>query len=154
MIRIFDYLSELEQWQFFTRTLKVLKSPFFNLCFTLYSLYFFYCLVGMRIYGGKINMENFARMFFMNPDFDSSPDYIYLNFNDFLSGLITLFSMQLFNNWQFIWDQFNFVIDNRVVSTLFFISFMIMSTYVIINILMAFVIDVYTSIEEQHQKEK
>lgn len=29
-----------------------------------------------------------------------------------------------------------------------------MSTYVIINILMAFVIDVYTSIEGQHQKEK
>jgi len=40
------------------------------------------------------------------------------------------------------------------VSALFFISFMIMSTYVIINILMAFIIDVYTSIEEQHQKEK
>ena len=29
-----------------------------------------------------------------------------------------------------------------------------MSTYVIINILMAFIIDVYTSIEVQHQKER
>ena len=31
---------------------------------------------------------------------------------------------------------------------------MVMATYVIINILMAFVIDVYTSIEDAHQNEK
>lgn len=147
MIKIFDFLSELEQWQFFMRTLSVLKGPFFNLTFTLYSLYFFYCLVGMQIYGGKITDVAFAKLFMLNPDFDSSPDYMWLNFNDFGSGLITLFSMQLFNNWQFIWDQFNFVLDNRTVSSLFFFSFMVMSTYVIINILMAFIIDVYTSIE-------
>ena len=99
-------------------------------------------------------MENFARMFFMNPDFDSSPDYIYLNFNDFASGLITLFSMQLFNNWQFIWEQFDFTIENRLVTNCFFLTFMVMATYVIINILMAFVIDVYTSIEDTHKEEK
>ena len=147
MIRIFTFLNELEQWKFFTRTLKVLKGPFFNLTFTLYSLYFFYTLLGQHIYGGKITTRAIAKLFYLNPDFDASPDYMWLNFNDFLSGLITLFSMQLFNNWQFIWDQFNFVIDNWIVSALFFFSFMLMSTYVIINILMAFIIDVYTSIE-------
>ena len=31
---------------------------------------------------------------------------------------------------------------------------MVMATYVIINILMAFVIDVYTSIEDTHKEEK
>lgn len=67
--------------------------PFFNLCFTLYSLYYFYCILGISIYGGKIDVQTFARMFKLNPDFESSPDYIYLNFNDFVSGLITLFSM-------------------------------------------------------------
>ena len=154
MVRIFTFLNELEQWKFFTRTLRVLRGPFFNLTFTLYSLYFFFCTLGMHIYGGKITTEVIAKLFTLNEDFDASPDYMWLNFNDFLSGMITLFSMQLFNNWQFIWDQFNFTIDNRVVSGLFFFSFMVMSTYVIINILMAFIIDVYTSIEVQHQKEQ
>ena len=141
-------MNELETWQFFTKTLGVLKGPFFNLCLTLYSLYYFYCLLGINIYGGKINDKEFARLFYLNPDFDASPDYIWLNFNDFLSGIMTLFSMKLFNNWQFIWYQFNFVLDNGAISALFFFSFMFSSSYVIINILVAFIIDVYTSIEE------
>lgn len=154
VLRLFDFLNELETWKFFVRTLRVLKGPFFNLCLTLYSLYFFYSLLGIHIYGGKINAMAFAKLFHLNEDFDSSPDYIWLNFNDFLSGLITLFSMMLFNNWQFIWDQFNFVVDNRTTSGLYFFSFMVMSQYVLINILMAFIIDVYTSIEEQQKKEQ
>lgn len=57
----------------------------------------------MEIYGGKINEDEFHEMIMLNPG-NYAPDYIFLNFNDFFSGVITLFSMQLFNNWQFIWD--------------------------------------------------
>ena len=135
------------------KTLKVLQGPFGNLCFTLYSIYFLYVLIGMEIYGGLIYDQQFSEMISLNPG-DYAPDYIFLNFNDFLSGVITLFSMQLFNNWQFIWDQFNFTIDHFSISAVYFISFMILATYVLINILMAFVIDVYTSIEEAQKKER
>ena len=62
--------------------------------------------------------------------------------------------MMLFNNWQFIWDQFNFTIEDGKTTNAFFLSFMVMSTYVIINIIMAFIIDVYTSIEDAEQEEK
>ena len=85
-----------------------------------------------------------------NPDAtsDISGDYIWLNFNDFASGLITLFTMMLFNNWQFIWYQFNYTLDDDDLTTnAFFLSFMLIASYVIINIIMAFTIDVYTSIE-------
>jgi hypothetical protein len=136
------------------KAVKVMRGPFSNLCFTLYSLYFFYTLIGMEIYGGKINTKTFEDFFELNPDAEIGSDYIYLNFNDFASGLITLFSMQLFNNWQFIWEQFDFTIENKMVTNCFFLSFMVMATYVIINILMAFVIDVYTSIEDGHKEEK
>jgi len=61
--------------------------------------------------------------------------------------------MMLFNNWQFIWDQFDFAIENKAVTNSYFLSFMVMATYVIINILMAFVIDVYTSIEDAQNEE-
>lgn len=81
-----------------------MKGPFFKLYFTLYSLYFLYTLVGMEIYGGKINTKVFEDIFQANPDTEIGSDYIWLNFNDFYSGLITLFTMQLFNNWQFVWD--------------------------------------------------
>ena len=131
-----------------------MRGPFSNLCLTLYSLYFFYTIIGIEIYGGKINSEIFTTFFELNPGAEISGDYIWLNFNDFASGLITLFSMMLFNNWQFIWEQFDFTIENSFKTNGFFLSFMVMATYVIINILMAFVIDVYTSIEDAQKEEK
>jgi len=131
-----------------------MRGPIFKLYVTLYSLYFFYILIGMEIYGGKINTEVFHQIFEHNPDTEIGGDYIWLNFNDYFSGIITLFSMQLFNNWQFIWEQFNFTIENPLITNIYFLSFMILSTYVLINIIMAFVIDVYTSIEDSMNEEK
>lgn len=153
LVRISSFLRELDQWQFFMRAMEVMKGPFFNLVFTLYSLYFFYSTIGMSIYGGLINSDTFKVLFELNDDTEIGPDYIRLNFNDYASSLITLFSMQLFNNWQFIWEQFNFTIENGKTTNLFFLSFMVMATYVLINILMAFVIDVFTSIEDAHKRE-
>ena len=135
------------------KAVKVMRGPFLNLCLTLYSLYFIYSLIGIEIFGGKINSKVFQELFDLNEDTEIGGDYIWLNFNDYASGLITLFSMMLFNNWQFIWDQFNFTIDDRATTNMFFLSFMVMATYVLINILMAFVIDVYTSIEDAQQQE-
>lgn len=104
LLRLFSFLTEIEQWNFFTQAIKVLRGPFFNLAFTLYSLYWLYVLIGIEIFGGKINSNTFLRLLTVNPDAGIAGDYIWLNFNDFPSGLITLFSMMLFNNWQFIWD--------------------------------------------------
>jgi len=154
LLRIFSFLAELEQWKFFMKAVKVMRGPFLNLCFTLYSLFFLYSLIGIEIFGGKINSKVFKELFELNPDTEIAGDYIWLNFNDYASGLITLFSMMLFNNWQFIWDQFDFAIESQSTTNLFFLSFMVMATYVIINILMAFVIDVYTSIEDAQKRER
>jgi len=45
-------------------------------------------------------------------------------------------------------------IDSTAKTNAYFLTFMVMATYVIINILMAFVIDVYTSIEDAQKEEK
>jgi hypothetical protein len=57
ILRIFTFLAELQQWEFFLKAIKVMRGPFFNLTFTLYSLYFLYSLIGQEIFGGKINSE-------------------------------------------------------------------------------------------------
>lgn len=155
LLRITKFLDELEQWEFFVRSIKVMQGPFFNLCLSVYSVFFFYTLIGMDLFGGKINCQLFVDIDRINgEDSEISPDYMWLNFNDYASGLITLFSMMLFNNWQFIWQQFNFAVESDLKTNSFFLSFIILSSYIIMNILMAFVIDVYTSIEESVRKEK
>ena len=69
-----------------------MKRPFLNLCFTLYSFYFIYVVIGVEIYGGKINGKMFKEMINLNEGTIPS-DYVWLSFNDFLSGLIVLFSI-------------------------------------------------------------
>ena len=131
-----------------------MKGPFLNLVFTLYSFYFIYVVIGVEIYGGKIHGKKFEEMITLNEGVIPS-DYVWLSFNDFFSGLIVLFSMQICNNWQYIWMQFNYSIGgNSFITNMYFISFLVMSNYVIINILMAFVIDIYGSVRETLEKEK
>lgn len=81
------------------KAIKVMRGPFFNLGFTLYSLFYLYVLIGMEIFGGKISADVFVAYFEKHPDSGITGDYIWLNFNDFASGLIVLESMMLFNNW-------------------------------------------------------
>lgn len=47
-----------------------MQAPFSNLIFTLYSLYMLYTLVGMELFGGKINSTTFEQIFDANPDSD------------------------------------------------------------------------------------
>jgi hypothetical protein len=93
--RILLFLKELQQWVFFNKAIKVMRVPFINLGFTLYSLFWIFSIVGGIIYGGEINDVFFTKI--MNDNI--SWDYIWLNFNDFASGIITLQTMMLFNNW-------------------------------------------------------
>jgi len=72
------------------KAVKVMRGPFFNLGFTLYSLFYLYTIIGIEIYGGTVNSALFHKILNSGKDTDIAGDYIWLNFNDYASGLITL----------------------------------------------------------------
>lgn len=100
--RIFIFLYELDQWKFFMKAIKIMRIPFLNLVFTLYSLLWIFSVIGIEVYGGLISSEFFTKIADIREENDIADDYIWLNFNDYASGLITLQTMMLFNNWQFV----------------------------------------------------
>lgn len=79
-----------------------MRVPFFNLALTLYSLFWIYTIIGIKIYGGKIESKQF-NIWADDSGGNIANNYLWLNYNDFASGLITLMTMMLFNNWQFVW---------------------------------------------------
>lgn len=80
---------------------------------------------------------------------DTQIQYIWLNFNDYFSGFLTLYSVMINNNWNYIVDIYFFVTDGKYITVgLFFISFILINIYFITNILMAFMIDIYCSMED------
>jgi hypothetical protein len=92
LANVLPFLEELEQYRFFIKAFNIMKAPFLNLCFTLYSFYFIYVVIGVQIYGGKLNGDKFKEMIELNEGSIPS-DYVWLSFNDFFSGLIVLFTM-------------------------------------------------------------
>jgi two pore calcium channel protein len=69
--------------------------------------------------------------------------YIYNNFNDFPSGLVTLFELMVVNNWWVIAEMYVDVTSKW--SRLFFALFYFLAVLIVLNLLVAFVLDMFTS---------
>lgn len=70
------------------------------------------------------------------------------NFNDFFSGLVTLFTLMVVNNWM-VTVELLCTIKGSNFYRFYFILFYYFSVMIGINIIMAFILDVYSSVEKQ-----
>ena len=89
-----------------------------------------------------------------HPD-DFSEDWVYLNFNDYIMSMNTLFGMMWQNDWEAIVYMYEVVYDEKKDGAvlIFFITFMQLANLIFVNIIIAFVIDTYQSIDETLQVE-
>ena len=78
---------------------------------------------------------------------DTTPDqYALNNFNDLVSSFVTLFELMVVNNWFLNTEMYVNICDSKAV-LLFFVTFYIWGVLVGLNIIVAFAIDMYGSIE-------
>ena len=49
------------------KALKVMRANFVTICFSLYSVYWFYALIGMEIYGGLVSSKFLAEIAVSDP---------------------------------------------------------------------------------------
>ena len=76
---------------------------------------------------------------------------MYLNFNDYGSAVNSLFAIMFLNDWQFLVDMYVSVCTGFAAEMVpwFFIWFICRSNYLVVNILVAFIIETYSSIEQE-----
>lgn len=91
-LRMTSLLNEIILWRNFARTIKALVRPFFNFSVTLYSLYLIYACIGLEFFGGKNNVQEINYLV-ANYENDIDESWLYLNFNDYVMSLNTLFGM-------------------------------------------------------------
>ena len=70
-----------------------------------------------------------------------------MNFNDFISSFITLFALMVVNNWFVIVKMDVEAVNNQTYLRFFFILFWYFSVVIGINLVVAYVLDMYSSIE-------
>lgn len=77
-----------------------------------------------------------------------------MNFNDFLSSMLTLFALMVVNNWMVIVDLYVQVSDDNNWVRVFFCLFFYFSVIIGINIVVAFAIDMYSSVERLDEERR
>merc|ERR1719502_2614607 len=110
--------------------------------------YFFFATMGRCLFGGLIYTTNPA----LNATWAGggayySDEFFSLNFNDLISGFVTLFALMIVNNWYITTSGF-ILATGSVWCSWYFILFFIVCNLVVLNILMALIIDVTTAFSE------
>ena len=130
-------------------TANALVSPFYTLLLVTSMLFLLFSVIGDRVFGGQIS--NIKKEIFRDA---SVPDvYVEMNFNDLGSSLITLFALMVVNNW-FMIVQMHTRVQGNSFGRWFFIFFYFSTVVVMLNIVVAFVIDTYSSVEFLHSNQK
>ena len=133
------------------QTTKNLTSPIFSKLLFLYIVFYIYANIGQKIFGGKIYRDI---VYTSSPG--SPPFYYLLNFNSFGASLVTLFHFMVINNWFLTIDMYHTVLDARFYPMLFFVCFWCMVTLILLNVIIALMIEIYTSVEPEvsHEAKK
>ena len=115
-------------------------------CYQLGSVIFilFYCFssMGMHIWGGKIHdglrdeLEHKLKL--------PNPDYVLNNFNDMMSGMITLFELLIVNNWQYNVKMYVYVSGTNYVKA-FFMIWYFFAVILGLNLLVSFILEIYVT---------
>jgi two pore calcium channel protein len=119
-------------------------STLFGMMWTVFSVF---ASIGMVLFGGRVRYSSIA----LNGTDYAESDYFANNFNDFTSSLVTLFELLVVNNWQVLMDGFV-----RVTSPYhrwFFILFWSIAVVVILNLVVAFILEAFFTKDEQRRNQ-
>jgi hypothetical protein len=151
-LRLMSLLWELQDFRKITETYRRFSMPFLTIMFSLYTVMFFYAIIGEFFFAGLITTETVR-----NADVSASKLYFLINFNDLYSSMVTLFHILVVNNWNQTTDLYCAIVGNNW-PRLYFTTFWIICTLTMLNVVISFILEIYGSIgdeiaEEEHKKE-
>lgn len=124
-------------------SLKCLLAPFWSILTVLYSIFAIYGLTGMLLFGGMITADTEAIR-----NNDSTPNnWGLVNFNDYASSMVTLFTLMVVNNWFITVEMYAILCETRTVM-IYFVTFYIIAVLIGLNIIVCFAIDMYSAIRK------
>ena len=117
--------------------------PFLTCMFSLYSVMFFYAVIGEFFFAGMITMQSVKES-----TFSASNLYYLINFNDLYASMVTLFHILVVNNWNMTTEMYC-VISGSMWPRVYFSTFWIICTLIMLNIVISFVLEIYGSIGDE-----
>jgi len=124
-----------------------------ELLLTMLLLMYFFSVLGMQLFGGLINKDPARPEYALLKDDDfGESNYWVNNFNDIPSGMVVCFELIMVNNWMVFSDGFSVV--TRKWARWFCVACYIFGVLIMLNIVVAFVLDAFMAQYEDAQKEQ
>ena len=132
-------LMELHDFKVIVETVKRMLSSFLSILFSFYLFLSIFAIIGRGLYGGIITLDNLEII----GNAGGNELYYQLNFNDSMSGMMTLFCILASNNWNSFVTIFA-VVDGSNGPYYFLSIYFILSIMVMLNIVVSFIMEIYT----------
>jgi len=143
ILKLLTLVYEIRAMRLIIETMRNMVTPLLYFLGVLFIIFYVFALIGMVLFGGKITRTSQTIM-----NNASVPNNYYLsNFNDLASSFVTLFSLMVVNNWMVTVQMYIDTMENDNNYLIFFVAFYYFSVIVGINILVAFTLDMYSSVE-------
>ena len=143
MLKLLTLLYEVQTMRILIETIKNLISPLSNFLIIIMAIFYLFGLIGQFMFGGKIRTDSPALLHNSGvPD-----NFSLMNFNDTGASNITLFSLIIVNNWYVIVDLCVSIKGGDIYYRYYFMIFYYFGVIIGLNILIAFSIDMSSSVE-------
>eukprot|EP01018_Ginkgo_biloba_P023694 Gb_23811 [translate_table: standard] len=110
-------------------------APYLGILFCVMCLY---CSLGLQLFGGLVYSGN--------PKLEGTglleDDYLLFNFNDYPSGMVTLFNLVIMGNWQ-NWMESYAQLSRSSWALVYFVSFYVITVLLLLNLVIAFVLEAF-----------
>jgi len=135
IVRLLRLLSGFERYRLLAGTYFSLLPVLIELGGVFIVIYYSFGLVGVASFGGKMSVNSTA----LNNTAYHNNNYYILNFNDFVSAIITLFTLMVNSNWNYVMDAFAIVAGQG--AQVFFILFWLTAGVTALSVVLAAVLD-------------
>ena len=144
-MRLLNYMYELKDFKMIVQTFQRFSVPFASMMLTLYTVMFFFAIIGLFWFNGHITESAVSRM-------AADVDYMYvmMSFNDFYAAMVTLFQISVENNWNNTTAMYVDAMGSKW-PRVYFVTYWLLTTMILLNIIISFVLEIYTTVGEDIQ---
>lgn len=140
-------LMELYDFSVIALTVNKMLSPFLSVLFSLYLVIFMFGSIGVVWFSGVVRLTKIQTI----EEAAVNGLYYLLNFNDLYAGMLTLYAGLVSINGA-ITDMYCALIGNNW-PRLYFATFFVLTFLIVLNIVIAFIIEVYAVSHELTEKQ-
>jgi hypothetical protein len=142
-LRITSLLEEVREFKTIMNVINRLTGPILTQLACLYIVFYIFSIIGNYGLGGLIKQPHFHSE-------DGIPNNLYylVNFNDLGMSIHTLYAFMIINNWPAMTDMMVNA-AGEVWPRIYFMVFYVIVQWIILNIVVAMMLDVFTSVEKE-----